>query len=62
MDKVLYVVAIACAVAAFIRGGHSTPNSPSDIEAASLFALAPLLAVGGLYIARKRRKRPSAPQ
>lgn len=60
MDKVLYVVAVACALAAFVWDGHSQPNSTADIEAASLFVLSPLLAVAGFHVARGKRRRPAA--
>lgn len=60
MDKVLYVVASACAIAAFVWGGQSQPNSAADLEAASLFVLSPLLAVAGFHAARAKRKTPAS--
>ena len=62
MDKVLYVVAIACAIAAFVWGGQSTPNSAADLEAASLFVLSPLLAVAGFYVSRGKARRRAVPE
>ena len=56
MDKLLYVVAIACAVAGFVRAGHSA-SSDGELEAALLLLFAPLAAIAGVYAARRRSRQ-----